>query len=358
MPRHPFKPTQRNIKPSMQTGLRRSVSWTSDWLPTANSSTGPFSEYDNSPTKAHTLPRLQSPSVGQTYLFSQPPASKPLPPTPWSKNPAFTTPRKPNNEIYSSDIEPSTSPENNIDSDASPVPTNMGARSGLAKAGTVLARTLSGDTKSRRDPSPTRLNATSGKGEISRRMYSTAVEKRVRQRRKKEGGRALSIFRKSSADSDSEGDQSKRAGKDAGSTGSVAAVLRFINEHPGLPHTLAYWCQLFFNMLFGSAIIYLAYCTWSTIRSDVDKKSEEAMTAIYAEIALCAKSFQDNGCSKPPPALETVCSNWQKCMDKNPLAVGRAKVSAHTFAEIFNSFMEPISFKAMVSTLSQTLLIF
>ncbi len=45
--------------------------------------------------------------------------------------------------------------------------------------------------------------------------------------------------------------------------------------------------------------------------------------------------------------METVCENWRGCMERDPLKVGRAKVSARTFAEVFNSFMEPISYKAM-----------
>lgn len=36
-------------------------------------------------------------------------------------------------------------------------------------------------------------------------------------------------------------------------------------------------------------------------------------------------------------------------MNRDPTVVGRAKVSAETFAEIINSFIEPISYKTMVS---------
>ena len=37
-------------------------------------------------------------------------------------------------------------------------------------------------------------------------------------------------------------------------------------------------------------------------------------------------------------------------MAQDPWKIARAKVSAHTFAEIFNSFIEPISYKAMLFT--------
>jgi hypothetical protein len=35
-------------------------------------------------------------------------------------------------------------------------------------------------------------------------------------------------------------------------------------------------------------------------------------------------------------------------MNRDPTVVGRARVSAETFAEIINSFIEPISYKTMV----------
>lgn len=98
--------------------------------------------------------------------------------------------------------------------------------------------------------------------------------------------------------------------------------------------------------------MYLIYTFWSTIRSDVDKKSEEAAADILAEMAICAKDYRENRCDSErlAPALESVCNSWERCMKRDPKSVGRARVSAHTFAEIFNSFIEPISIKAMVSS--------
>jgi hypothetical protein len=37
-----------------------------------------------------------------------------------------------------------------------------------------------------------------------------------------------------------------------------------------------------------------------------------------------------------------------KTFFKDPFVVARAKISAHTLAEIFNSFVEPISYKTMI----------
>jgi hypothetical protein len=46
--------------------------------------------------------------------------------------------------------------------------------------------------------------------------------------------------------------------------------------------------------------------------------------------------------------MEKACLAWEKCMNRDPTVVGRARVSAETFAEIVNSFIEPISYKTMV----------
>ena len=48
--------------------------------------------------------------------------------------------------------------------------------------------------------------------------------------------------------------------------------------------------------------------------------------------------------------MEPYCLDWARCKARDPYKVARAKVSAHTFAEIFNSFVEPISYKAMLFT--------
>jgi hypothetical protein len=42
-------------------------------------------------------------------------------------------------------------------------------------------------------------------------------------------------------------------------------------------------------------------------------------------------------------------------MNRDPTVVGRAKVGAETFAGVVNSFVDPISWKTMVSTRSAAL---
>ena len=43
------------------------------------------------------------------------------------------------------------------------------------------------------------------------------------------------------------------------------------------------------------------------------------------------------------------CANWETCMNRDPAIVGRARVGAELIAEVVNGFVEPISWKTLVS---------
>ena len=128
-------------------------------------------------------------------------------------------------------------------------------------------------------------------------------------------------------------------------------LFTFIETHPTAPAVLARYLQLAFNAAIFLGVLYVMLSIWQAIRSDVDKASEEAASEQLAEIGLCAKNYLTNHCNSPTrvPALESVCNNWDLCMHRDPNAVKRAALSAHTFAQILNSFVEPISIKTMVS---------
>lgn len=314
---------------------------------------GTFSIF-NSPYKPNEFPSLRTPA-SQSFLFSQPPPSppksKPLPAVPDFKNPAFNTPRKLEPHYPSS--EQGTSPENNADSEATP---DMGLRSGLARFGSAFTQAVA-TKKDRNALALSRLGGTPGKGEIIRGPYSTVSERKVRKVRKRNQERQLAQ-RKGSSGSGSDEDLGRKASEGSSNSGkppgpnAVASFFGFIHKHPDLPHILSYYAQLLLNFFLVFFFIYIIYCFWSTISSDVDKKSEEAITDVVADIAVCFQNYRDNKCEKESraPALATVCENWERCMNKDPRSVGRARVSAHTFAEIFNSFIEPISYKAMVGS--------
>ena len=134
------------------------------------------------------------------------------------------------------------------------------------------------------------------------------------------------------------------------SMGFVPAVLTFVDAHPNLPNTLSIYVQFFLNCFLAFCLMYILYGAYSSIIHDIDEKAMMESSEIFAEIAVCAREFKDNRCERDTrvPAMEVVCNNWEKCMQRDPYQVGRSRLSAGMFAEIFNSFIEPISFKAIV----------
>lgn len=204
----------------------------------------------------------------------------------------------------------------------------------------------------------------SGKGEISKpKTASDTIAKRVHKRRRQAQAfeKQLARVRKESEESDNDSDpdtpspSKRKASKPQQGVEDVSwitGLFTFIHTYPDAPTIIAKYLQVFFNAVILFGCLYMFYSFYATIRADVDKASNDAYQEILAEMTACTKNYMDNRCESRhrAPALENVCTNWELCMNRDPNAVKRARLSAHTFAEIFNSFVEPISLKTMLFT--------
>ncbi|KAK4993157.1 hypothetical protein LTR50_000643 [Elasticomyces elasticus] len=326
-------------------------------------------------------PSLRGPA-SQPHFFSQPsPLAKPLPVVPAFKgfSLSFSTPRKLDDEIASSEGgDTPRSPEHG-DSEAN-TPDNIGTRSAQSKLDEATMPVFKANTGSPKKTSRPSLRerlgigASPGRSEVPRGNYSHALEKKINKKRNRDAHKWALVRRRSTESEDEDNDKSSTPASPSPSKVSARKEARlpsdkpqqqpqqearphslytffhFIESHPSLPHILSFYAQLLLNAFIVGSVIWLIFSFWSTIRSDVDKKSNEAAAEILVEMAVCAREFRENRCERDTrvPAMEVVCNNWEKCMNRDPKSVGRARVSAHTFAEIFNSFIEPISYKAMV----------
>jgi len=217
-------------------------------------------------------------------------------------------------------------------------------------------------------PSKSPVVAKKGFLEKLRSSHHTSLIKRAHKRKRYERdyNNDQSASRRSSADSacednsrpsSSEGlprsssSAEKSSSKKASQAGLIPSILTFIHSHPHLPTILAYYGQTVFAWAIVGAVIYLAYSFWAAVRQDVDLKAEEYSLAILNEISICARQFVQNHCGTEmgAPALQEACDEWNRCQNQDYKAIGRARVSAHTFAEILNSFIEPLSYKFLVS---------
>lgn len=201
------------------------------------------------------------------------------------------------------------------------------------------------------------LGTSPSNAERRRGKYGNAIVSKMRKRKRIDRDYALIRGQRSDSETDSEDDarpnrekRKEKALKAEKVPGWFAGGLNYIESHPNLPSVLSYYAQLAVNTFIACLTIFGIYTFWTTVRADVDKASEHERGIAAAEIVKCARDYVENRCGNDVrlPALEMVCNNWELCMNRDPNAIGRARVSAHTFAQIFNSFVEPISYKAMV----------
>ncbi|KAK1067797.1 hypothetical protein LTR74_006073 [Friedmanniomyces endolithicus] len=319
-----------------------------------------------------------SPPKSSANHFPSP--SKPLPPRPVF-NSLFSTPRRTNNDIDDSSAgETPRSPEQNNDSDGTPDTTNP--RNALTRSQEAASMPTQPGAAAPERPSPQKSNswlttqltkakhkfASPGRGEIARSDHTSGMEGGVQKRRKREIHRKESRRRRHSmSDSnDSSDDRTSHhthlSSPRKPSTHShqtnpepperkqhwLTTLWTFIETHPTVPHILSWYAQLAFNIFLLSCFAYAISSAWRAFTTDINHAAHSVTLEIMAEMATCAREYTANRCTEGRvPAMETVCENWRGCMERDPLKVGRAKVSARTFAEVFNSFMEPISYKAM-----------
>jgi hypothetical protein len=128
----------------------------------------------------------------------------------------------------------------------------------------------------------------------------------------------------------------------------------WVATHRNIPLIISDYLQLIVNGILLMVCLYIVYGFIITIRNDIDQRVQEISSEIVQQMAGCSKSYIENRCAPDirVPAMEIQCNAWETCMNRDPEKIGRAKVGAQTFAEIVNSFVNNISYKTMVCTLT------
>lgn len=118
---------------------------------------------------------------------------------------------------------------------------------------------------------------------------------------------------------------------------------------PRIPYMVLLYAQLLFNLLLMGIVAYVMVVFVLTLRGDIKRKIEVFTMDAIKEISRCSRDYYKNKClvHERAPALEDQCIQWEKCMNRDPQSIGRSKITAHTFGEIVNSFLQPISWKAL-----------
>ncbi|KAH6667259.1 Di-sulfide bridge nucleocytoplasmic transport domain-containing protein [Halenospora varia] len=284
----------------------------------------PFPQYK--PEKGHKT-TFESPQPQSSFMATS------STPTAQFRDLPSTTPRKRfDPEIFSEMLEAEISPADNANPRYTPHQRKQ-----------TQTKSTSNDTMRQplfQRPGAGFLRSSPGR-ELRCGKQSNAFVNKIRKRKRMHRGYALAREQRDASETDSDDSDSNprsRKGKhamDKPQPGFWASVFGYVDSHPDLPHVLSFYAQLAVNIFIAGLTIFGVYTFWMTVRADVDKASEKERALILNEIELC-RSFMANGCGSDlrAPALQTVCENWEQCIIRDPDSIGRARVSAHTFAQI------------------------
>ena len=381
---------------------------------TANKATNPFASIGTS-----TGPSIfQAPSSPSKQAFPRPPSSsiftgpltkKPYPAASAFRNPAFTTPQKRMDDIFSECSGAEESPA--VQSDVSMVAEDTPdfdrydrdyAHSTMTPASAVSRKLFQNQDDSlvdspvsaqqsgqQRQASPTRPTSshTPGRGVVPRGKFDHIFGRRdrVRKRKRQLGDKDVGSVRSrhysgsytSDEDDDSEasdwtdgdrmqrrrsGDDKKgrRGGRGAGqgeegavaTRGAIGNFFSAIHEHPNVPLILSWWMQLGMNVFIMAIVMWFIWGGISMMRADISHAADAARSRLLAHMNECAHEYTKNRCapiSERLPALNIMCNEWEVCMNQDPASVMKLQVSAKNVAEIINEFVGVMSFKAWVS---------
>ncbi|OBT83084.1 hypothetical protein VE02_08604 [Pseudogymnoascus sp. 03VT05] len=305
-------------------------------------------------------PSKPPPPSSQSAFFSAAPSTTATP----FRNPSFTTPRKPFDvDLFSEASGAESSPADNADTEDTP--------DHPKPSRAPIAMPAFTSTKLDKKPIFGRYGLSAlgspGRDTPRRGKLSDAVAQKARKRRRHDRDPVIHS-RRGSIDSGSSSTEShsrrhsphnSHHSSHSGRQNWFSSLLTGIESRPNLPHLLSYYAQLILNSFLVAVAMYLIYTSIRTIQSDVSKEEARAIDEAHHEIAVCTSHWTTNNCAPHlrVPAVAAACREWEVCMQADPTQVGRAKISAHTFARIVNEFIEPISLKTMLFVVA-TFLVF
>ncbi|PHH87181.1 hypothetical protein CDD83_9209 [Cordyceps sp. RAO-2017] len=309
----------------------------------------PFAHLAATPSR----PQLAPP---QTSRFTPQLSSKNTAPP--FRNPAFTTPRRPIDEMVLSEASGAEdSPALTETSDYPNDTPETEHRTDRVVGGTVTPLKIDKSSRYGKSGLLSKKHV-SGRGEIQgRRDPSVGLRKRKRHNYDRDVGRQYhaqdsEAWDSDSDDADSRADsrsstRSKKNDKQGQLQGPFESFFHALNKYPNTPDHMQRWMQFGANLFLVSVLAYLGWSVVSTVRSDIHKANDMARQELMSRMTECQTQYTMNECAKKDrPALRTMCEEWYDCMMQNPESILRVKVTAKQVAEIINEFSETMHLKA------------
>lgn len=277
------------------------------------------------------------------------------------RNPAFTTPRRPFDDLVLSEASGAEdSPAARTEASDYPEDTPEADRmSDVNMTGPISPGKVDKSLRYSRSPFVTKK---AGRGEIRANRDLSVTDFMRKRKRHNLDKDVSSIVRHRGQGWDSEDDsdgsvvprhsrsRSKKTKEQP--KGYVGSLFHMLDKHPNAPDNLYRWIQLLVNFFLVSIFVYIGYAIVDTVRTDIHNANEAARLELMGKMTECQNQYTMNRCSSDPvPAVRILCDKWYHCKMQNPESIMRVKVTAKQIAEIINEFTDAMNLKAWVCIL-------
>lgn len=328
--------------------------------------TSPFTQLARNPTQNSMAPCPQaspasqsltitpvfSPSKQQQNPFSNPPPlstpTKPAAPSfftpriPGSqtaapfRNPAFTTPRKPLDDLALSEASGAESSPALTEPSDCPADTPELDRMADLNMATITPSRI--DKVLRYNKSGQSRRHAPGRGEIPRARDHSAVDHMRRRKRRNQSRDARQLGWDSDASSD---DGYGPRPHPPQAKGWLAAVA----DSPQKAHN---YIRVTLNAVLALSVVFLGWKVYAAVHADIATANRAAQAARLNGIAECTRQYQENQCVRNLPALRELCETWRNCMTDDPEAIFMVRNTIKELASILNEFAGQLHLKAWV----------
>ncbi|PKS12391.1 hypothetical protein jhhlp_000595 [Lomentospora prolificans] len=300
--------------------------------------------------------RQQAPPPPSSFFTPRIPGGQTAPPF---RNPAFTTPRRPFDELALSEASGAeSSPAFTENSDL------FNETPELDRFGDLNMATI---TPSRVDKSirygknnPQSRRHAPGRGEIPRPSKDLATVDFVRKRKKRNHDRdvAGSRARHGSGwgdDSEDNSDDSlagermarsrerKRKSKNMGLMGGLFNTMQ---QNPDFAEQAHKLIRLSLHLIVVGSVMFIGWKGYSAVSADITTANRAAQVARLNKIAECTKQYNENHCANGAPALRELCEQWSNCMTDDPDTIYVVRNMIKEVASILNEFSGEMHLKA------------
>lgn len=312
-------------------------------------SQNPFS---NPPPLA--TPTRQQSSAPPAFLTPRIPGNQTA--TPF-RNPAFTTPRKPFDDLALSEAD--SSPALTEPSDCPPDTPELDRMADLNMA-TIAPSRVNKSLRYGKSSLHSRRHAP-GRGEIPRpaKEHSAVDFVRKRKRRVHDRDMASTRGRRDWNGSDDDSDDSAVDGPNPRSrdrrkpkkqVGWLDNISRTMTENPDFAEQAHKLIRLSLHLILVGSFMLVGWKGYSAVHADISTANRAAQAARLNSIAECTKQYQENQCVQNLPALRELCEQWKNCMTDDPEAIFMVRNTIKEVASIINEFSGEMHLKSWVST--------